>query len=74
MDQQDVERIARKALKELGVDAAERATVTLDDPSGHWLVQYDSHGASGQLRIKCGSGTTAQWVREQIFAQYLAQN
>jgi hypothetical protein len=26
------------------------------------------------LRIKCGEGSTAQWVRQQIFDQYTAQS
>ena len=28
----------------------------------------------GQLRIRCGAGSTAQWVRQQIFDQYTAHS
>lgn len=74
MDRQDVERIARIALKELGVTRAERTVVAPDDQPGHWRIEYEGDTGSAQLRIKCGPGTTAQWVREQIFQQYLAKN
>lgn len=71
MDQQDVERIARAALKELGVVGVDLAVVPIDGQPGHWRIDF--RGSKG-LKIKCGQGTTAQWVREQIFEQYLAQN
>lgn len=74
MDQPDVERIARAALKELGVRAPDRATIAQDGASGQWRIDYEGAMGPGHLRIKCGPGTTAQWVREQIFQQYLAQN
>jgi len=73
VERQDVERIARIALKELGVAAAERAGVTGDDQAGNWRIEYDGPNGRAQMRIKCGPGTTAQWVREQVFQQYLAQ-
>ena len=73
VERQDVERIARVALKELGVSSAERAAVAADDQSGNWRIDYDGPNGRSQMRIKCGPGTTAQWVREQIFQQYLAQ-
>ena len=73
VERQDVERIARTALKELGVGNPERAVVTEGDQPGHWRIEC--HGPNGrtELRVKCGAGTTPQWVREQIFQQYLAQ-
>lgn len=74
MEQQDVERIARMALKELGVSAPDRATVTPEGSPGSWRIEYEGHFGPSHIRIKCGQGTTPQWVREQIFAQYLAQN
>jgi hypothetical protein len=73
VDRQDVERIARIALKELGVTSAERAGITGDDQPGNWRIDYDGPTGRAHMRIKCGPGTTPQWVREQIFQQYLAQ-
>jgi hypothetical protein len=73
VDRQDVERIAHKALKELGVSAAERAAVRADEQPGHWRIDFDGPNGRTQIRVKCGPGTTPQWVREQIFQQYLAQ-
>lgn len=74
VDQHDVERIARTALKELGVMAPDRISVAQDSASGQWRIDYEGAAGPGHMRIKCGPGTTAQWVREQIFQQYLAQN
>ncbi len=70
MDQHEVERIARATLKELGV-ATSNITVTQDPRPGQWRVEIQ--GAASHLKIKCGEGSTAQWVRAQIFEQYLAQ-
>ena len=69
MQQQDVERIARATLKELGV-ASPNVTVT-EGPQGQFRVSFEG---GRQLTVKCGQGSTAQWVRSQIFDQYLAQN
>lgn len=74
MDQQDVERIARTALKELGVTSPDRINVAQDGAPGQWRIDYDGPAGAGHMRIKCGPGTTPQWVREQIFQQFLAQN
>lgn len=71
MDRQDVERIARAALKELGLSKPE---LTIEQVAGHpgqWRI--DIHGnrqGPGTLTIKCGDGSTAQWVRSQIIDQY----
>lgn len=73
VERQDVERIVRVALKELGVTSAERASVAAEDQAGNWRIDYDGPNGRSQMRIKCGPGTTPQWVREQIFQQYLAQ-
>lgn len=73
VERQDVERIARKALKELGVSASEQAAVTAADQAGHWRIEFDGPNGRTQLRIKGGPGTTPQWIREQIFQQFLAQ-
>jgi hypothetical protein len=70
VDRQDVERIARKALLELGVTPS---TLTVEQASGQpgvWLIDF---GAGKALRITCGQGSTAQWVRQQIFDQFLSR-
>ena len=69
MQQQDVERIARAALKELGVATA-NITVTEGPQQGQFRVAIDG---GHPLTVRCGQGSTAQWVRAQIFEQYLAQ-
>jgi hypothetical protein len=69
VEHQDVERITRATLRELGV-AAPELTIHMDAP-GHWRV--DIHGdvtGPSTLKIRCGEGSTAQWVRTQIFDQY----
>jgi hypothetical protein len=71
VEQHEVERIARATLKELGVASA-NITVTQDPQPGQWRVQIE--GGHATLKIKCGQGSTAQWVRAQIFEQYLAQS
>ncbi len=73
VEKPDVERIAYKALKELGVAAADQATVTAGEQPGHWRIEFEGSHGRAHIRIKCGPGTTPQWVREQIFQQYLAQ-
>jgi hypothetical protein len=70
LEQHDVERIARAALKELGVPAA-NLSILADGQPGHWRIEIrgNSHGP-GTLRVKCGQGSSPQWVRQQIFDQY----
>jgi hypothetical protein len=69
LDHAEVERIARKALNELGVNAS---TVTVVEPtsqSGVWRIDVGDRS----LKIRCGEGSTAQWVRTQIFDQFLSR-
>jgi hypothetical protein len=68
VDQKDVERIARTALKELGVTLS-TFNVTVAEP-GTFVIDY---GGAAALKVKCGPGSTAQWVRNQVFEQFLAQ-
>ena len=56
--------IARKALKELGVSVS-NVTVTRAGTSDAWGIEFGGR----TIKIRCGKGTTAQWVREQIFDQ-----
>lgn len=73
MTQSDIERIAYATLRELGVVGAV-VTVTSDTHPGAWRVEVRGGDRPGQLRIRCGQGSTAQWVRQQIFEQYTAQH
>ena len=73
MNQADVERIAQATLRELGVVGA-IVTVTCDARPGEWRIEIQGGRGPGQLRIRCGEGSTAQWVRQQIFEQYTAQS
>lgn len=73
MDHQDVERIARAALRELGLPRPDLTIEQVDGQPGHWRI--DIHGnrqGPATLKIKCGAGTSAQWVRTQIIDQYNA--
>lgn len=70
LSQQDVERIARKALKELGVSATTVTVVPVGAQADAWRIDY---GGDRPLNIKCGRGSTAQWVRTQIFDQFLSR-
>ena len=71
MEQQDVERIARAVLKELGMPKAEMTIAPIEGKPGYWKI--DIKGRPAALKIRCGRGTSAQWVRDQIFEQYSAQ-
>jgi hypothetical protein len=72
MDLDEVERIARRALKELGAPSTNLTIVPLDGRPGHWKIDVQTPKGPGTLKIRCSAGTTAQWVREQIFDQYNA--
>lgn len=71
MDQQELERIARATLRELGVVGVNLTVAPVEGQAGQWRI--DIAGSKG-LKIRCSQGTTVQWVREQIFEQYLAQH
>lgn len=72
MEQHDVERIARIALKELGVIGAVITAIPSDHP-GEWHIDIQGTHGPARLKIRCGQGSSAQWVRDQIFEQYHAQ-
>jgi hypothetical protein len=73
LEQDDVERIALHALKELGVFGVE-LKIAADGPPGHWRIDIKGGHGPERLKIKCGAGSTPQWVRDQVFEQYLAQS
>ena len=69
MEQQDVERIARAALRELGLPKAELSIAPIAGRPGFWDISI--RGPQPQsLTIRCGQGSSPQWVRDQIFDQY----
>jgi hypothetical protein len=73
LEQNEVERITRATLKELGVFGVV-LTIEADGPPGHWRIDIKGGHGPGHLKIKCGAGSSAQWVRDQVFEQYLAQS
>jgi hypothetical protein len=68
MQPQDLERITRLALRELGAGDVP-VTITPEPQSDRWRVEI---GGSAQttLSIRAGAGTTPQFVRAQIFEQF----
>jgi hypothetical protein len=72
LDRYEVERIARRALKELGAPSTEFTLSPIEGHPGQWRMDVQGPRGPGTLKIRCGDGTTAQWVREQIFDQYNA--
>lgn len=68
MEQQEVERIARLALKELGVGGPD-VTIVAEAQPGQWLINVRGSQGQNRLKIRCGQGSSAQWVRDQIFDQ-----
>jgi hypothetical protein len=70
VNQQDVERIARVALKELGVTPISLTVTPVQSSPGMYQIEF---GGAAVLKIKCGRGSSAQWIRDQIFEQYHAQ-
>ena len=68
MQPRDLERIAKKALRELGAGDLP-LTITADAVPDRWRV---SIGGSDPmtLTVRAGDGTTANHIREQIFNQF----
>ena len=68
MDAQDLERIAKHALRELGAGDVP-LTVTPMSQLDRWRV--DVGGAEQMtLTIRAGAGTSPQFIRDQIFEQF----
>jgi hypothetical protein len=69
VERQDLERIARAALHDLGVPNADFTLTEDSGRPGHWSI--DLRGAEQrQLKIRCSDGTSPQFVREQVFQQF----
>ena len=71
MEAQDLERITKTALRELGAGDPP-LTITADGQPDRWRVQVGG-GDPATLRIRAGAGTTPAHVREQIFNQFSAR-
>lgn len=71
MEVQDVERIAKVALRELGAGDAP-VTVTPDSQPDRWRIVIGGNDPA-TLTIRAGAGTTAQFVREQIITQFASR-
>lgn len=74
MNQQDLERIARAAMRDLGVPEAVLTVAADAHAPGAWRIDIRGGHGPGQIRIKCGEGSSAQWVRTQIVEQYLGHS
>ena len=70
VEQADLERIARRALKELGVTVSTLTVAPAGSKPGVWQIDF---GGEQPLQITCGQGSTPQWVRQQIFDQFLSR-
>jgi hypothetical protein len=68
MQPQDLERIAKKALRELGVGDPP-LTITPDTVPNRWRLSVGGSDPA-TLTIRAGDGTTANHIREQIFNQF----
>ena len=68
MQSNDLERIAKAALRELGAGDPP-LTITADGQPDRWRVNVGGRDPV-TLTIRAGSGTTANHVREQIFSQF----
>jgi hypothetical protein len=68
MQPEDLERIAKTALRELGAGNPP-VTITADGQPDRWRVSVGGSDPA-TLTIRAGSGTTANHVREQIFNQF----
>lgn len=68
MEPSDLERIAKVALRELGVGDPP-LTITADAQPDRWLVSVGGRDPA-TLTIRAGSGTSANHIREQIINQF----
>jgi hypothetical protein len=68
MNGQELERIAKLALRELGTGDVP-VTVTADSRADRWRIEV---GGSVQttFSIRAGAGTSPQFIRDQIFEQF----
>jgi hypothetical protein len=71
VDQHDLERVARATLRELGLPSPDLTITPVVGQPGTWRLSIREQGqAATTVHVKCGLGSTAGWVREQIFQQF----
>jgi hypothetical protein len=70
VQQEDIERIARKALRDLGVSDAAVTIAPHEAVPDAWRIAVSAPSGPIEMTVRCGRGSTAQWVREQIFNQF----
>jgi hypothetical protein len=68
MQPQDLERIAKLALRELGAGDPP-VTVSADGRPDHWRLAIGGNEPA-ILTIRAGTGTSANHIREQVFRQF----
>ena len=68
MQLEDLERIAKKALRELGAGDPP-LTITADGQPDRWVLTVGGSDPA-TLTIRAGAGTTPGHIREQIFNQF----
>ena len=68
MQIQELERIAKAALRELGAGDPP-ITIEPDSQADRWRIEVGGRDPL-TLLVRAGHGTTAQFVREQIFNQF----
>jgi hypothetical protein len=68
VDPQDLERIAKQALRELGAGDVD-VVVEPEAGSDRWRITARGQSPASFV-IRCGRGTTAQFVRTQIFEKF----
>lgn len=68
MQPQDLERIAKVALRELGAGDPP-LTITAESQPDRWRIVVGGNDPA-TLIIRAGAGTTPQFVREQIVTQF----
>jgi hypothetical protein len=71
MQLQEIERIAKAVLRELGAGDPP-ITIERDTRADRWRIDVGGNDPV-TLTVRAGSGTTPQFVREQIFTQFSAR-
>lgn len=68
MELNEVERIARAALRELGVGTV-GVTVSAEQQPDRWRIDVAT-APPCTIVVRAGAGTRAQFIRDQIFEQF----
>jgi hypothetical protein len=68
MNTEELERIAKHALRELGAGNVP-LTITPESRPDRWRLQIGG-SEPVTISIRAGAGTSAQFIRDQIFEQF----